>query len=71
MMQKTIIISARPRGMHSITSLIRRELDDMLKDVEIGMLHVFLGKRCFETQTRARWRCQLAAEEAEAGPVLS
>ena len=42
MMQKTIIISARPRGMHSITSLIRHELDDMLKDVEIGMLHVFL-----------------------------
>lgn len=42
MMQKTIIISARPRGMHSITSLIRRELDDMLKHVEIGMLHVFL-----------------------------
>jgi len=42
MMQKTIIISAKQRGMHSITSLISRELDDMLKDVEIGMLHLFL-----------------------------
>ncbi|MFN5176727.1 MAG: secondary thiamine-phosphate synthase enzyme YjbQ, partial [Ignavibacteria bacterium] len=42
MMQKTIIISAKQRGMHSITSLISRELDDMLKDLEIGMLHLFL-----------------------------
>ena len=42
MMQKTLIISAKPRGIHSITSLVHHELDEMLRDVKIGMLHLFL-----------------------------
>ncbi len=42
MMQKSLFIAAKPRGIHSITLLVKRELDEMLQDVKIGMLHLFL-----------------------------
>jgi secondary thiamine-phosphate synthase enzyme len=42
MMQKTIILPAMPRGIHSITRLIEQELDALMKILEYGTLHLFL-----------------------------
>lgn len=41
MMQKTMILPAMPRGIHSITRLIEQELDVLLKKLEYGTLHLF------------------------------
>ncbi len=42
MMQKTMILPAMPRGIHSITRLIEQELDALMKKLEYGTLHLFL-----------------------------
>ena len=42
MMQKIVILPAMPRGIHSITRLVERELETILSTVESGILHVFL-----------------------------
>ncbi|MFM6955702.1 MAG: secondary thiamine-phosphate synthase enzyme YjbQ [Ignavibacteria bacterium] len=42
MMQKIVILPAMPRGIHSITRLVERELETILSTVECGILHVFL-----------------------------
>jgi secondary thiamine-phosphate synthase enzyme len=42
MMQKTMILPAMPRGIHSITRLIEQELDVLMKKLEYGTLHLFL-----------------------------
>ena len=42
MMQKTMILPAMPRGIHSITRLIEQELDALMKILEYGTLHLFL-----------------------------
>ena len=39
--QKTITLSARPRGFHLITSEIVRQLPE-LADYRVGLLHIFI-----------------------------
>lgn len=41
-MQKTLILPAMPRGIHSITGLILDECDEMFADIDAGLLHLFL-----------------------------
>jgi secondary thiamine-phosphate synthase enzyme len=42
MMQKTIILPAKSRGIHLITSVIQQECSEMISKVNIGTLHLFL-----------------------------
>ncbi|GAA6052399.1 hypothetical protein JCM3770_000223 [Rhodotorula araucariae] len=40
--QKTIRLASRAKGCHLVTDEIVRELGDALKNVKIGLLHLFL-----------------------------
>lgn len=42
MMQKTMNLPAKPRGIHSITRLIEQELDALMQKLKYGTLHLFL-----------------------------
>lgn len=42
MMQKTIILPAKSRGIHLITGVIKQECSEMISKVNIGTLHLFL-----------------------------